>query len=98
MNSAEASGCNPQRQALLSQLTVAEAALRSNLDRGCADVTARVHMQRALAHIEEALVALNRTRRARTVWQLVQDLTKCQRGMDESQSDPSTHTTLRSTH
>jgi hypothetical protein len=98
MNSAEATSRNAQCQALLSQLTAAEAALRSNLDLGCADVTARVHMQRALAHIEEAMVALNRTRRARTVWQLVQDLTKCRRDLDENRSDSVTRTTMRSTH
>lgn len=97
MNPATATSRDMQRQALLSQLTAAEAALRSNLDLGCADVTARVHMQRALAHLEEAMVALNRTRRARTVWQLVEDLTKCRHDWDENQSDATTRTTMRST-
>lgn len=96
MNPAEASSRAAQRQAFLPQLTAAEAALRSNLALGCSEVTARVHMQRALAHIEEALVALNRTRRARTVWQLVQDLTKCRRDLDVNRSESTTHTTIRS--
>ena len=50
-----------------------------HLDLSCADVTARVHMQRALAHIQEAEVAINGLRRARTLWQLVEDLTKLKR-------------------
>jgi len=79
MNPNETADREVRRAALLGQLSAAEAALRSNLDLGCADVTARVHMQRALAHIQEAEVALNGLRRARTVWQLVEDLTKLKR-------------------
>lgn len=97
MNPVEATCREAQRKALLSQLTAAETAFRTHLDQGCADVTARVHIQRALAHIEEATVALNRTRRARTVWQLVQDLTKCRRNPDENQSTSTTLPTIRST-
>ena len=79
MNTAEASNLETKRQALLGQLTAAEAALRANLDLDCAEVTARVHMQRALAHIQEAAVAVNGVGRARTVWQLVEDLTRLKR-------------------
>ena len=80
MNLAEAKNREARRMALLGQLAAAGAALRANLDLGCADATARVHMQRALAHIQEAEVALNGLRRARTVWQIVEDLTKLKRG------------------
>ena len=86
MNPHEAANREARRVALLGQLSAAEAALRSNLDLGCADVTARVHMQRALAHIQEAEVALNGLRRARTVWQLVEDLTKLKR--EELRAEP----------
>jgi hypothetical protein len=79
MNPHEATNREARRVALLGQLSAAETALRANLDLGCADVTARVHMQRALAHIQEAEVALNGLRRARTVWQLVEDLTTLKR-------------------
>jgi hypothetical protein len=79
MNPHEAANREARRAALLGQLSAAEAALRANLDLGYADVTARVHMQRALAHIQEAQVAINGLRRARTVWQLVEDLTKLKR-------------------
>ena len=95
MNATDAKNREAQRQALLGQLSAAEAAVRSNLDLGCADVTARMHMQRALAHIQEATVALNGVRRARTVWQLVEDLTKCRRALDEVQSEPLTRPAIR---
>ena len=86
MNPHEATNREARRVALLGQLSAIEAALRANLDLGCADVTARVHMQRALAHIQEAEVALNGLRRARTVWQLVEDLTKLKR--EEHRPEP----------
>jgi hypothetical protein len=82
MNPAEANLREAKRQALLGQLSAAEAALRANLDLDCAEVTARVHMQRALAHVQEAAVAVSSVGRARTVWQLVEDLTKLKRDGD----------------
>ena len=85
MNPAETKNWEARRQTLLGQLKAAEAALRANLDLDCADVTARVHMQRALAHIQEAAVAVNGVGRARTVWQLVDDLTKLKRDSDDLQ-------------
>ena len=85
-----------QRQAFLSQLKAAEAALRANLDLGCADVTARVHMQRALAHIQEAEVALSGLRRARTVWQLAEDLTRLKR--EELRPEPADFPAMKLRH
>lgn len=82
MNPAEANLREAKRQALLGRLSAAEAALRANLDLDCAEVTARVHMQRALAHVQEAAVAASGVGRARTVWQLVEDLTKLKRDAD----------------
>lgn len=79
MKPAQVNERETRRQALLGQLKAAEAALRTNVDLNCAEVTARMHMQRALAHIQEAEVALSGLRRARTVWQLVEDLMKLKR-------------------
>jgi hypothetical protein len=98
MNPTEANNREAQRRALLGQLNTAEAALRSNLDLNCAEVTARVHMQRALAHIQEAAVAVNGVRRARTVWQLVEDLTRCKRHLDELQPEPPARSAIRQPH
>lgn len=63
-----------ERRELLEQLSAAEAALCANLNLNCKDVTARVHMQRALAHIQEAAVAVRGLKRARKVRQLLEDL------------------------
>ena len=95
MSAAEAINQAAQCQSLLGRLNAVEAALRANLDLNCADVTARVHMQRALAHIQEAAVAVNGVRRARTVWQLVEDLAKCKRSVKERQPEPPVRPGLR---
>jgi hypothetical protein len=98
MNPAEAKNREAQRQALLGQLNAAGAALRANLDLNCASVTARMHMQRALAHIQEAEVAVNGVGRARTVWQLVEALTKFKRNLDELQPEQTAHSAIRPPH
>jgi len=98
MNPAEASNREAQRQVLLGQLSAAEAALRTNLDLDCASVTARVHMQRALAHIQEASVAVSGVGRARTVWQLVEDLTRFKRNLDQLQQEPLARAAIRPPH
>ena len=95
MSAAEANNQAARRQSLLGRLNAAEAALRANLDLNCADVTARVHMQRALAHIQEAAVAVNGVRRARTAWQLVADLVKCKRVGAESRTESPVRPGLR---
>jgi hypothetical protein len=71
-----------QRQALLGQLTAAEAAVRRGLDTHGFGSTARTHMERALAHIQEAYIAINEINRARSVDQLVNDLIRVQQVMD----------------
>lgn len=69
LNTAEA-----ERQTMLGQLQAAEAALRGNLHLHRVDVAARAHMERALAHVREACVAVREVGRARTVDQLVSEL------------------------
>ncbi|HXT41487.1 MAG TPA: hypothetical protein VN887_15885 [Candidatus Angelobacter sp.] len=98
MNPSEANNREAKRQALLGQLHAAEAALRANLDVDCADVTARVHMQRALAHIQEATVAVHGVGRARTVWQLVDDLTKLKRDSDDLQQESPCRSAIKLRH
>jgi hypothetical protein len=71
-----------QRQALLGQLTAAETALRIGLHTRGFGSTAQAHMERALAHIQEAYIAINEVNRARTVGQLVNDLIRVQQVMD----------------
>ncbi len=51
----------------------------------------RAHLERALAHIQEACVAINEINRVRTVEQLVNDLTRVQQVMDAATRGKSRH-------
>jgi hypothetical protein len=82
MNAEELKAIESQRQALLDQLKTAEAALRENLHLHGFGGTAHAHMERAIAHIQEAYVAINEIGRARTVQQLVNDLVRVQQVID----------------
>ena len=73
MNDGELNVTETERQALLGQLNSAEAILRGNLHQHRVDPTARAHMERALAHVREAYIAISEAGRARTVDQLVND-------------------------
>ena len=84
MNPDDLNAVEAKRQALLGQLKAAESALRSGLHTHGFGSTARAHMERALAHIQEAYVAINEINRARTVQQLVDDLNRVQQVMDDA--------------
>jgi len=89
MSADEINAIEGQRQAMLDQLKTAEGALRQNLHTHGFGYTAHAHMERALAHIQEAYVALNEINRARTVQQLVSDLVRAQQVMDEAKQSKS---------
>ena len=76
-----------QRLALLGQLTAAETALRIGLNTHGFGSIARAHMERALAHVQEAAIAINEINRARTVEQLINDLIRVQQMMDRTTRD-----------
>ncbi len=80
-----------QRQALLGQIAAAETALRTGLHAHGFGSNARAHMERALAHIQEAYIAINEINRARTVEQLVNDLVRVQQVMDRATRGKSQH-------
>ena len=84
MNNEEIKAIESRRHALLEQLTAAETALRNNLHTHGFGHTAHEHMERALAHIREAYVAINEAGHARTVQQLVDDLVRIQQVMDDA--------------
>ena len=73
-----------KRQELLGQIKAAESALRSGLHTRGFGSTARAHMERAMAHICEAYIAINEARQVRTVQQLVDDLNRIQKVMDDA--------------
>jgi hypothetical protein len=89
MNAEELNAIECRRQALLEQLTAAETALRNNLHTHGFGHTAHEHMERALAHIREAYIAINEAGHARTVQQLVNDLVRIQQVMDEARQSRS---------
>ena len=91
MNSDDFKAIESQRQALLGQLKAAESALRSGLHTHGFGSIARAHLERALAHIQEASVAINEINRARTVEQLVNDLARIQQVMDDATRGKSQH-------
>jgi hypothetical protein len=91
MNSEDLKAIENQRQALLGQLTAAEAALHTGLQTQGFGSNARAHMERALAHIQEASIAINEINRARTVGQLVNDLIRVQQVMDQATHGKSQH-------
>jgi hypothetical protein len=84
MNADDIKMVEAKRQELLGQLQTAESTLRAGLHTQGFGSTARAHMERALAHICEAYVAINEARQVRTVQQLVEDLNRIQQVMDDA--------------
>ena len=82
MNTGEIQAIEARRQALLGQLRTAEAAARAGLHAHGFGSTPRAHLERALAHIQEAYVAINECKAVRTVPQLVDDLNRIEQAMD----------------
>lgn len=79
------------RQELLSQITNAELALRKGLHIPGFGETTAAHLERALAHVREAYVAINETKSIRSVPQLVEDLNRVQQAMDDTRRGRSQH-------
>jgi hypothetical protein len=84
MNADDLKAADAKRQELLGQLTAAESALRSGIETRGFGNTARAHMERALAHIQEAYIVINEARQVRTVQQLVDDLNRVQQVMEDA--------------
>ena len=80
---AELQAIESKRQALLGQIRTAEAAVRAGSHAHGFGNTAREHLQRAMAHIMEAYIAINECKPVRTVPQLVDDLNRIQQVMDD---------------
>jgi hypothetical protein len=89
MNSEEFKMIESQRQALLARLTAAESALRSGLHTHGFGSTPRSHLERAMAHIQEAYISINETKHVRSVQQLTDDLNRIEQVMDNARRGPS---------
>ena len=96
MNPAELTIIESRRQELLGQLRIAEAGLRTSLHaRGFGSV-AREHLERALAHLQEAYIAINEIKTVRSVPQLVEDLTRIEQVCRELRQQPPPGVTVKS--
>ena len=64
------------RRTLLGQLQTADVNLRSGLHQHGMDAIVRAHLERALAHIREAYIAVNKQNKIRTVQELADQLVR----------------------
>lgn len=77
-----------ERRRQLEQLEVAETALCTNLHRHGLDETGRAHLERALAHVREAYIAVNEPGKSRSVARLIHDLEKVERLTSKLKQQP----------
>jgi hypothetical protein len=97
MNTNETKAIESQRQALLIQLAAAETALRAGLNATHGfGTTARAHMERAQAHIQEAHLAIAEMRAVRSVPQLLEDLNRIEQACNELRQQPPPGVTVKS--
>jgi hypothetical protein len=76
MNSGTLSLLELRRQTLLGQLHTADVNLRAGLHQHGLDAIVRAHLERALAHIREASIAVNERAKVRTVQELADQLAR----------------------
>src|ERR1700678_3147476 len=76
MNSGALSLLELRRQTLLGQLHTADVNLRSGLHQHGMDAIVRAHLERALAHIREATIAVNEQTKIRSVQELTEQLAR----------------------
>ena len=76
MNSGTLNRLELLRQVLLGQLHTAEVNLRAGLHQHGMDVLVRAHLERALAHIREAYIAVNEQATIRSGQELADQLAR----------------------
>ena len=76
MNAGALNHLELRRQALLGQIQTADVNLRSGLHQHGMDALVRAHLERALAHIREAYIAVNEQAKVRTVQELADQLAR----------------------
>ena len=98
MNPVEFNAVENERQTMLGQLQTAEATLRSTLQNHHVDASARAHMERALAHVRVASVAIREAHRARTWDQLLSELLRMENLCRQLRRQPSPGVHVHSMH
>ena len=76
MNPGEVHTPDMHRLALLARFQAADMTLRGCLNKGGMDALVRAHLERALAHIREAHIAVNENIKVRTVEELAGQLAR----------------------
>ncbi|HEY3855149.1 MAG TPA: hypothetical protein VGO67_12210 [Verrucomicrobiae bacterium] len=76
MNASELNHLELRRRALLAQLQTADVNLRAGLHQHGMDAIVRAHLERVLAHIREAHIAVNEQAKVRTVQELADQLAR----------------------
>ena len=76
MNAGALNHLELRRRTLLGQLQTADVNLGAGLHQHGMDAIVRAHLERALAHIREASIAINEQTKVRTVQELADQLTR----------------------
>ena len=75
------------RRTLLGQLQTADVNLRAGLHQHGMDAIVRAHLERALAHIREAYIAVNEQAKVRTVQELADQLARVEQMQADLRSE-----------
>ena len=87
MNSVTVNQLESLRQSLLGQLQTADVNLRSGLHQHGLDALVRAHLERALAHIREASIAVNEHAKIRSVQALAEQLARIEQMQADLRAD-----------
>jgi hypothetical protein len=90
MNPAEASTLDSHRYVLLARLQAADSSLRASLHQHGTEALVRAHLERALAHIREAHIAVNEQAKIRSVQELADQLTRTEQMREDLRVQQST--------
>jgi hypothetical protein len=90
MNPTEASTLDSRRYVLLARLQAADSSLRASLHQHGTDALVRAHLERALAHIREAHIAVNEQTKVRTVQELADQLTRIEQMREDLRAQQTT--------
>ena len=87
MNAGALNHLELRRQALLGQIQTADVNLRSGLHQHGIDALVRAYLERALAHIREAYIAVNEQAKVRTVQELADQLARVEQMQADLRSE-----------
>jgi hypothetical protein len=98
MNPGEASTLDSQRYVLLARLQAADSSLRASLHQHGTDALVRAHLERALAHIREAHIAVRERIQIRTVLELTDQLARIEQMREDLRAQTTDDESATSIH